>query len=202
MAHLHNTLLRFIQEDKIELPVEAGADKKETFTLKELGIGFAIVLTDNNIDRKHKIADPNFETRSTGNTGGLGGGLPGGPAGGGLDGPPGGGGFDPDAPGDDGAGDDGTGDDGTGDADGLGGGGLGDGGPSDGGFGGGGFARTDDQKGYISAPKYDFVVQFVWQEKLLSQRLDERRKMRLEDERLEKERAAAAELAESNGEGR
>ncbi len=197
MAHLHNTLLRFIQEDKIELPVEAGADKKETFTLKELGIGFAIVLTDNNIDRKHKIADPNFETRSTGNTGGLGGGLPGGPAGGGLDGPPGGGGFDPDAPGDDGAGDDGTGD-----ADGLGGGGLGDGGPSDGGFGGGGFARTDDQKGYISAPKYDFVVQFVWQEKLLSQRLDERRKMRLEDERLEKERAAAAELAESNGEGR
>jgi len=193
MAHLHKTFLKFIQNESITLPTEAGADTTETFTLKELGIDFAIVLTDHNIDRTHKIADPSYTSETTGNTGGLGGspgGGLGGPPGGGLGGPPGGGldgppgGFD--------GGDGGGGFDG-------------DPGGLDGPPGGAGGSPTGDptgeKKGFITAHKYDFVIQFVWQEKPLSQRLDERRKARLEQEKIDKARAAREEAAKANGGG-
>ena len=106
----------------------------------------------------------------------------GGPPGGGLDGPPGG--FD--------GGDGGGGFDG-------------DPGGLDGPPGGAGGSPTGDptgeKKGFITAHKYDFVIQFVWQEKPLSQRLDERRKARLEQEKIDKARAAREEAAKANGGG-
>jgi type IV pilus assembly protein PilM len=167
-THVRDTLLKNLREMTIELPAGPGREA-ETFTMEELGIGYAILAVERRIIHNHTIPNPYYEP----------------PAGRGRPGTMGPGGVAPGAAG------------------GLGG-GLGRstrGGlttrpttakpttakpttakpttaqpgaeASDNGD------QTDNPPFFL-APKYDFVVQFCWQERLLNERLRAREQAMLQ----------------------
>jgi type IV pilus assembly protein PilM len=157
-AHVRNTLLKNLREQKVQLP--GGPNHPpEVFTMKELGIGYVILAKSLPLDKTHKEPNPYYEGPRT-NTGGYGGSGMEGMAPGGM----GMGGMVPGgmAPGGMGPG-------------GMGPGGVGPGRPP------GSAAGADDEEeekevepAFFDAPKYDFIVQFCWQEKQLTERLKQR----------------------------
>lgn len=153
-THVRDTLLKNLREGTLRLPVELG-EAFEEFTMEELGIGYGILAVERLIDHNHRVPNPYYEppTAGPGAGMGLGGGM-------GM-----------------GAGMEGLG-------------GLG-------GFGGGqqpqtGGARkprsqpaaeadTENPR-FFPAPKYSFVVQFCWQERLLAERLRARQEALMDEQ--------------------
>jgi type IV pilus assembly protein PilM len=170
-AHVRNTLLKNLREQTVQLP--GGPNRPpETFTMEELGIGYVILAKSFPLDKTHKEPNPYYEGRgATGGaygSGGMGGMMPGGMAPGGM--APGGmapGGM---APG------------------GMGPGGMGSGGPAaPKGNPSGAAADTEEEEKeveppFYDAPKYDFIVQFCWQEKQLTERLKQRELARQQEQ--------------------
>ena len=174
IVHLWETLVRNLQEGSVELPFTSpdGTPGTTTFTLKELGLGYPIVLDNQQVNWDNMVANPAHpNAKSSGGSGGggtSGGGMSGGSTG------AGGGGF---AGGAGGAGGGGF----AGGAGGAGGGGFagGAGGAGGGGFGGDNAADAtteSDEPTEFEAPKFSFRLQFCWQEKMLSERIKERQK--------------------------
>ena len=142
-THVRDTFLKNLREMTIELPV--GLDGQvESFTMEELGIGYAILALETRIEHNHRVPNPYYEppTRQTGpgagdprampgRTGGLGG------ARGGLGGRTGTAKPAAETPRAD------TMEDGI----------------------------DPDNPPFFLAPRYTFVVQFCWQEQLLTERL-------------------------------
>jgi type IV pilus assembly protein PilM len=66
VTHLRNTLIKELEEGSVMLPVafssgeEAGSVKLDRFTMKELGIGFVILATDEEIDPYFKIPNVDY----------------------------------------------------------------------------------------------------------------------------------------------
>lgn len=148
--HVRNTLLKNLREQMIELPVGPG-QQLEKFTMEELGIGYALLVSEPLIDRNYRIPNPYYEPpkKRPGGISGIGGGaeLLGGTA-----------------------------------------------------------PAADDKEEepeeeekeksvpFYIAPRFDFVVQFCWQEKQLTDRLAEREqklKEQREQEALENPQAVA-----------
>jgi type IV pilus assembly protein PilM len=146
-THVRDTLLKNLREGTLSLPIELG-EALEEFTMEELGIGYGILAVERLIDHNHRVPNPYYEPPAGGPGGGSGPGMGLGP-GMGM-----------------GAGMEGLG-------------GLG-------GFGGGqqpptgspakprskpGVDPEVENPRFFPAPKYSFVVQFCWQERLLTERL-------------------------------
>jgi hypothetical protein len=155
-AHVRNTFLRILnrpntKEDpipevmKVQLPNGPG-NPPETFTMEELGIGFAVIMSDPPIEWYHRVQNPFFEgapgTTGYGSEGMMapGMGLPGMPSGLGGPAPAAAGAVKPKPKGE----------------------------------------KEAKEPAVIepptySAPRYTFVVQFCWQEQLLTDRLEKRK---------------------------
>jgi len=140
-AHVRNTLMNFLENGSIELPLGPGLPN-ERFTLDELGIGYVILAWDPPINRNFTLPNPNYVPPTSG---------------------PGSGSFGGESPmpfpmatGAAGA--------------------------------AGAAADPNAEPPEFKVPKYEFIVQFCWQEKPLSIRLAEREK-----------RKAEAKLAAENG---
>ncbi len=186
-AHLYNTLIRFLDDGTVAVPNPKKGGELVTFTTKQLGISYPVLVFEREIDKNHRLPNPNYSGPLQG--GGLGGGedggFPGAPGAPGAPGEPGGfpgaGGF--------GGGFPGSGPGGFS-------GGAGKGGPGGGGFGGiagGGTAGSNsdsDEPPSFPAPRYDFKVQFCWQPKLFTKRLQEK------EEELRKQEEEAKRKAE------
>ena len=179
-TYVRNSLLKTLETREVELPIGGGQTAK--FTMKELGIGYAILLPDQPgaLNFRWEEPNPNYEGTVTSTPGGSGGA---GDFGG--DGPPGGMGMGP--PGADMGAADGAGIPGAGV-------------PGAGIPGVGGPARTsgakkeddDGEPPTLPAPKYTFTVQFCWQESLLAERVEAKRLEReaeLEKQKLEQQQA-------------
>ena len=149
------------------------------FTMKEMGIDYPVVVVDSKINPMSRVPNPNFTPPETGYPGGSGGtgaaGRLGGMMGGGVGGAGGAGMLGP--PGVGGAG--GAGMLGPPGAGGAGGAGL-LGPPGAGGSypprgGGSAAGKKEDEEPqeppFLTVPRYDFTVHFIWTEKLLSERL-------------------------------
>ncbi|MDP7015804.1 MAG: type IV pilus assembly protein PilM [Pirellulaceae bacterium] len=173
VAHVNETLLEWLANGEIELPIRAGHPEMMKFKLSDLGIGYAVVITNEGIVHDHTIPNPDGEPGAGeagssdsggGDAGGGSDGVPGGfpGSGGGIPGSAGSGGF----PGSAGSGGGFPGSAGSGGPGGF--------GPSSG-SGGGVGGTTGASKSDIRVPKYSFTVQFCWQQKLLSKRLEEKR---------------------------
>ena len=159
-AHVRRTLLKNLRDGVIELPTGPG-QALEKFTLRELGIGYPILAHETLIDENYRVKNPYYEGpagkaaagpygTAPGVQGGLAGGL------GGLAAPEG-------APGSGNAGSEGN---------------AGEAKPAAGAGGEGDTQASEpdpDNPPFYVAPRYDFVVQFCWQEKLLNERLREHR---------------------------
>jgi type IV pilus assembly protein PilM len=135
------------------------------FTMQEMGIDYPVVFQDSQINPNHRVPNPNFELPESGFPGGSMG--PGGP---GMMGGMGPGMMGPSAMGDMGAGSR-----------------PGGGKPAGAGGNAGAPAKDADNNGdsqdgdkdkepeeppFLTVPRYDFVVQFIWKETLLSARLE------------------------------
>ncbi len=147
----------------VETPVAVAADAlvPVAFTMEEMGIGFPIVLSDSPINRTNQVPNPNYEMPEGGLRGGTGypgtmggpmgmgamgagAGMPRSPTGGGMTGPPAGGGLRASSGNRGGTSDDGEADE-----------------------------KTESlEEPYLTVPRYDFVVQFLWKEVLLTERLE------------------------------
>ena len=187
-VHLRNTLLRNLDRGSVLLPITRDGSQSRLFTMKELGISFPILAIDSGEPQPVKVRNPDFEGSATGSAGdGYAGGM-GGPAGMGMAGGmgiPGGMGM-PTAPG-------------------LGGPGLpGAAGAASGTAGTGGAAdaasgkKADTTPPLLNVLKHSFTVQFVWQEKRLTDRLQEiaeRERAAAEAAQLAAEQAGATEPA-------
>ena len=143
---LYKTLINRLENGTVELPTPAGAAR---FSMKELGIGYAIIVTDKQPDWKYRVRNPAAEGATTGGPGmdgmdsfGGNSGFGGGNSGFGA-------GAQPTAPASD-------------DSD----------------------EKSDEEQEpqYFTAPKYEFTVQVVWQEKLLSDRMKEQEEKRLKQQ--------------------
>ena len=128
------------------------------FTMQEMGIDFPVVFQDSQINPNHRVPNPNFEMPESG--------LSGGSMGPGMMGGMGPGMMGPSAMGDMGAGSR-----------------PGGGKPAGAGGNAGAPAKDADNKDgdadkepeeppFLTVPRYDFVVQFIWKETLLSARLE------------------------------
>ncbi len=138
------------------------------FTMQEMGIDFPVVVQDSQINPNHRVPNPNFEIPESG--------YPGGMMGPGMAGMMGGmGGMGPGKFGRGGMGDSGS--------EPLGPPAMGGAKPSaTGGTAGSSATDANNKDGdkdeepveppYLTVPRYDFVVQFVWKENLLSARLE------------------------------
>jgi type IV pilus assembly protein PilM len=159
--HVRNTLLRQLKEGFVDVPMGPGQPPGR-FTMKELGIGYAI-LAYSTRPAPVPVENPNFVPTTTTQGGGLPGALGGAP-GVGMPGAvmpgavmpgtamlPGAPGADPNAA-----------------------------------------AYDPENPPYFKVNRYDFAIQFVWQEKPLNVRLAEREKARLEAEAAAKAAAEAA----------
>lgn len=157
-THVRDTLLKNLREGTLSLPTELG-EALEEFTMEELGIGYGILAVERLIDHNHRVPNPYYEPPAGAPGGGMGPGMGLGP-GMGM-----------------GAGMEGLG-------------GLG-------GFGGGQQPQTGSPKKprskpgvdeeaenprFFPAPKYSFVVQFCWQERLLAERLRARQEALLDEQ--------------------
>ena len=141
---LYKTLVNRLENGTVELPTPAGPAR---FKMKELGIGYSIIVADKQPDWKHRVRNPAAAGGATqgmegmdefgGGAAGFGGGNSGFGAGAGAPAPA--------------AGNDEKSDE-------------------------------DDEPLYFLAPKYEFTVQVVWQEKLLSERMKEQEQKRLEEQ--------------------
>jgi hypothetical protein len=148
-------------EDTVQIPSKDPVPI--VFSMKEMGFEFPVVTEDRPINKTYKMANPNYEPPARGSAGyagssgygGMGGGVPGMGA--------------PGASGSSSA----SASLGAGMGPGRGGGGMGAG---RGGFGGRTGARDDEAAENIEpptliVPRYDFTLQVVWKETLLSERL-------------------------------
>jgi len=119
-AYVRNKLIKNLRDGQVTLPGENGAPT--VFTFEELGISLPVLISNQEVDRKNTIPNPNHPENMKGNRSGRA--------------------------------------------------------ESDSAEAG----EPDKDEEKVSeplefpAPRYDFVVQFVWQEKLLSQRLEEKKK--------------------------
>jgi type IV pilus assembly protein PilM len=144
----------------VQDPIRVALNQKMPviFSMPEMGIEYPVIIRSSRINRTHKVPNPNYDPgdmASFGSGPGMGG--PGGMGGLGGMGP---GAGAPGMPG--GAGP-----------------GAGAGAPGTGGFGSGagagaGNAKSDEptEPQFLIVPRYDFVVQFVWKEKMLTERLE------------------------------
>lgn len=199
-AHLYNTIIRFLEDGQVTLPNPRAGGQPVTFHVKELGIGYPVLVAESQIRKDYRIPNPNYSgpAIASGGTGAGGAGFePGAVGSGGFPMPPGfedggagaaippgasmpptfGSGF-PVPPGVSGSG--GYAASGTGAA-----------------------ADKPDANGeppYFTAPKYDFHIQFCWQPKLLSKRLQEREE-RLRRQAAEPQAQQAADRAAAPGNG-
>jgi hypothetical protein len=144
-THVRDTFLKNLREQAVELPTGPGLPPTR-FTMAELGIGFGVLTVDPPIDQANRIPNPYYEANPLA----PGSGVPGMP---GMMDAPGGmmPGMMPTVPGASGAG-------------------L----PA-------GAAKTQKKEKeepkeppFFAAPKYTFVLQFCWQERLLTERLRKR----------------------------
>jgi type IV pilus assembly protein PilM len=148
IGHVEKTLLKQLKEGVVNVPMGPGQPPMP-FTMKQLGIGYAILTPNSGKPRKDGIANPNYAPPSTAAGGAaptpgmpaLGASpMPGGPMGSGVPGGP----------------------------------------PED-----------PNNPTYFPVTKYDFIVQFVWQEKPLSVRMEEIKKKQ-EEEKAKADAAAGA----------
>jgi len=145
-VHVRNTLLKKLREQTIELPTGPG-QALETFTMEELGIGFAILAHEPRIDRDNKILNPFYEGRKTGPGSGM---SQLSPFGFGPEG-----GTPTTEPADNGSATAAKKSDNGDDADKT-----------------NGETKEDPENPpFYDAPRFDFIVQFCWQEQLLTERL-------------------------------
>jgi type IV pilus assembly protein PilM len=158
-TYVRNVLLKALESTEVELPV--GDGRTEIFTMKELGIGYAILLPNDELNKRWQEPNPNYEGGAVSQPGGgipgMDSGPPGADFGGGIPGMP---------------------------DDGLGGGvpGLPAGQkPSE--------DEGPVEPPTLPAPKYTFTVQFCWQERLLSERLEQRRLEREAEQQLKEQQA-------------
>ena len=187
-AHVRRSLIKMLEEGEIDLPINPDEPNvTERFTLKELGIDY-IITARGVLNRRYRMKNPEYEGDTFGGEGAMGGyGDAGGYGEAGGYGDAGdGGGFEP-----------GVGGAGPGM-------GLGPGmgpsmGPGMGPQNGNGKQKDGEEEDEIEAefivPRYDFVVQFVWQEKRLSERLEQRRKEREEQQQQQAQDALDGDLA-------
>jgi len=181
-AHVYNTIIKFLEDGQVVLPNPKAGGELVTFHVKELGIGYPVLVQDSPIRKDYRIPNPNYSGPALASGGvGSGGvastgagfepGTIGGPGGGpmppsfggagvsippfgpgGASMPPGSSGSFPTPPGVPGAA----------------------------GFSGSSGTATSDQPDangeppYFVAPRYEFTIEFCWQPKLLSKRLQER----------------------------
>ncbi len=131
-AHVRNTLMNFLENGSIELPLGPGLPN-ERFTLDELGIGYVILAWDPPINRNFTLPNPNY-VPPTGGPGGSGFGEAAMPM------------------------------------------------PMPMAAAAGAAADGKTEPPEFKVPKYEFIVQFCWQEKPLSLRLADREKRRKEAE--------------------
>jgi type IV pilus assembly protein PilM len=146
-------------------PIRLTADQKMPviFTMEEMGIEYPVIIRSSRIQKEHKVPNPNFDPGDmpgygSGGMGGMGPGGLGGPGTGGAPGMPGGAGAGP------GAGAPGLpGMPGSGSSFGSGSGAAGS-----------GKGKDDEpvEPQYLIVPRYDFTIQFVWKEKMLTERLE------------------------------
>jgi type IV pilus assembly protein PilM len=179
-THVINQLIRRLEDDVVHLPNPKAGGEDVLFTMKELGISYPVLTTRFPIQKDYRIANPNYAgpapkeqdgedgaTRAPGNqtgypnSGGIGGVFPSSGTGGSFPS---------------------SGFPGSGTGTGF----------SGGSSGMGNFADNNEpdvngEMPYYAAPKYDFVVQFCWQPKLLTKRLKEK-----EEEARRKEEAEKA----------
>ncbi len=145
------------------------------FTMKEMGIDYPVVYNDSPINRNFQIPNPNYEPPAgmgyPGGSTGSGGGM-------GMPGAPGAGSMMP----------------------GSGGGMMGS--PGAGGSAAGGGAKSGDgdkdaessEPPYLKVPRFEFTVQFIWQETLLTERLEKQ----VEGWEKEKQKTGAPAAAEGD----
>jgi len=134
--------MKNLYEQTINLPMGPGQPAEE-FTMKELGIGFVVLVHEPRIEHDYKLKNPLYEPTTT-DAGSEGYGQFGGGEGGPTMGPVGIGQAPGAKPSEDG--------DGTGESDGE-------------------TEEDPDILPFYDAPRFDFVVQFCWQEHLLTERL-------------------------------
>ncbi|MCA9123969.1 MAG: type IV pilus assembly protein PilM [Planctomycetaceae bacterium] len=80
LNHIRNTILKFLEEESISLPINAAGDLG-TFTMKELGISHPILALDGGEPKTVRVANPDAQTDASvagGNTGMYGSGMYGG----------------------------------------------------------------------------------------------------------------------------
>jgi type IV pilus assembly protein PilM len=155
-THVRDTFLKELREQTVELPSGPGLPPTR-FTMKELGIDFPVLAVDPPIERNFQIRNPFYEGPPAG-TGGYPGAAEGMP--GMMPGVMPGMGMAPAGVGAPGAGLT------------------------------GGAAKPDSKKEkeepkeppFFVAPKYTFVLQFCWQEKLLTERLRQRAEAQLQQQ--------------------
>lgn len=157
-VHVRDTFMKNLREQTIELPSGPGQPPTK-FTMEELGISFPVLTVDPPIDQTHRIPNPFYEPVAPGSAGmygmtdATGGMMPGMTPGGMMPGMTPGGMMAP-------------------------------------GMGQPGAKTKPDKKEkeepqeppFFSAPKYTFVLQFCWQEQLLTERLRKRQQEQLEQQ--------------------
>ncbi len=146
-VHVRNTLMKNLRKQTIELPRGPGQES-ESFRMDELGIGYVVLTYEPRIEQDHKIMNPFYEGPKTGTD----------RSGFGQLGQFGLGdtqGTTTTEPAEDGAASAGEASD-TGDE------------------ASGASKEEPDEPPYFDAPKFDFIVQFCWQEQMLSERLNKR----------------------------
>ncbi|MHB8969729.1 MAG: pilus assembly protein PilM [Pirellulaceae bacterium] len=139
------------------IPVLSDGQVPVVFTMREMGIDFPVVYSDNPINPTYRVPNPNYEMSESEAGGGMGPGQIGMSTSAGMLGPPGAGGMlgpsgglpSPAAGG--GVTAAGTGDKKVGDKDGD---------------------KEPVEPPFLTVPRYEFVVQFAWKETLLSARLE------------------------------
>jgi type IV pilus assembly protein PilM len=77
VVHVRDTLIKNLEEGSVDLPVQFGTGpgsgtKFETFTMKELGIGYVILAESEEIDRYFKVRNNDYVAEGSDVTGGLG----------------------------------------------------------------------------------------------------------------------------------
>ncbi len=167
-AHLYNTIIKFLEEGTVVLPNPKSGGQPTRFHVKELGIGYPVLVQEWPIRKDYRIPNPNYSGPQAGAAGSLAGSgfEPGSVGPGGFPMPPG---FE--------------------DAGGVEPAGLGGGFPTPPGIPGSGFAtggygtsgagadaNPKDANGepmYFTAPRYDFRIQFCWQPIPLTKRLQQ-----------------------------
>ncbi len=76
LNHIRSTILKFLEEGEVQLPIDADGKEMRTFSTKELGISYPILAIDGGEPKKVKVPNPDVQPTST--SGGGDGGMYGG----------------------------------------------------------------------------------------------------------------------------